>query len=101
MLPSIAVTPRVGSFALALVGSTRNVQEAALLRRSARVPAGSLAGRRSFALKRIAEAVFAILLDNINSAPAKQQLLMLSAQDSCLCLDLHSIFSYRSAILHQ
>jgi hypothetical protein len=44
MVPSIAVMPREGSFALAFLGRTRKVQE----------PALSLsAGRKSFALKRI------------------------------------------------
>ena len=53
MVPSIAVMPREGSFALALFGRMRKVQE----------PAFSLsAGRKSFALKRIEGLV--ILLGN-------------------------------------
>jgi hypothetical protein len=47
------------------------------------------------------EAFLAILVDNIDLVSAKQQLFMLGIQDSCAYLDLHSIFSQRSAILHQ
>ena len=74
MVPSIAVTPRLGSFALALFGSTRNIQELsffALLPTRAR--ADSSAGRRSFVLKRMAEAFLTILPDNINLVSAKRQ----------------------------
>jgi hypothetical protein len=53
MVPSIAVMPREGSFALAFFGRTRNVQES---------PFSLSAGRRSFASKRIFEAGFVILL---------------------------------------
>ncbi len=53
MVPSIAVMPREGSFALAFFGRMRKVQE----------PAFSLsAGRKSFALKRILEGVLVICL---------------------------------------
>jgi hypothetical protein len=53
MVPSTVVMPREGSFALAFFGRTRKVQE----------PAFSLsAGRKSFALKRILEAVLVICL---------------------------------------
>ena len=53
MVPSIAVIPREGSFALAFFGRMRKVQE----------PAFALsAGRKSFALKRILEAGFVTLL---------------------------------------
>ena len=53
MVPSIAVIPREGSFALAFFGRTRKVQE----------PAFSLsAGRKSFALKRIDVLVICLVL---------------------------------------
>ena len=53
MVPSIAVMPRDGSFALAFFGRMRKLQE----------PAFSLsAGRKSFALKRILEAGLVTLL---------------------------------------
>jgi hypothetical protein len=53
MVPSTAVMPREGSFALAVFGKMRNVQESAF---------ALSAGRRSFALKRILEAVLVICL---------------------------------------
>src|SRR6266853_2526498 len=53
MVPSIAVMPREGSFALAFFGRMRKIQK----------PFFSLsAGRKSFALKRILEAALVILL---------------------------------------
>lgn len=55
MVPSTAVMPRDGSFALALFGRVRKVQEPAF---------AVAAGRKSFALKRILEAVLVILLDS-------------------------------------
>src|SRR5215831_3719134 len=48
MVPSTVVMPRVGSVALALPGRTRKVQE---------LPFAACAGRKSFAMKRIFEAV--------------------------------------------
>src|SRR5262245_37763200 len=51
MVPSTVVMLRVGSFALALPGRTRKVQE---------LPFAASAGRKSFALKRIFEAVLVI-----------------------------------------
>jgi hypothetical protein len=51
MVPSIAVMPREGSFALASFGRVRKVQEPTF---------AVAAGRKSFALKRILEAVFVI-----------------------------------------
>jgi hypothetical protein len=51
MVPSTAVMPREGSFALAFFGSVRNGQEP---------PFALAAGRKSFALKRILEAVSVI-----------------------------------------
>ena len=57
MVPSIAVMPREGSFALALFGRIRKVH----------VSVFSLsAGRQSFALKRILEAVLVTLPDSTN-----------------------------------
>jgi hypothetical protein len=53
IVPSIAVMPREGSFALAPFGRTRKVQESTL---------ALSAGRKSFALKRILEAILVILL---------------------------------------
>ena len=53
MVPSIAVMPREGSFALAFFGRMRKVQESAF---------SLSAGRKSFALKRILEAVLVTLL---------------------------------------
>ena len=67
MVPSIAVIPRDGSFALAFFGRMRKVQES---------PFSLSAGRKSFALKRIE--VLVILLDNTNRVPAKQQLFALA-----------------------
>jgi hypothetical protein len=81
-MPSIAITPRDGSFALALFGRIRKVHESPCFAlSSAPERADSSAGRRSFALKRIAEAFLDILLDNIYLVSAKQQLLMPGAQD--------------------
>ena len=55
MVPSTVVMPREGSLALAFFGRVRNVHE----------PTFSLAaGRKSFALKRILEAVLVISLTN-------------------------------------
>ena len=51
MVPSIGVMPREGSFALAVGGRVRNIQE---------LPFSVSAGRRSFALKRIWKAVLVI-----------------------------------------
>ena len=51
MVPSTVVMPREGSFALASFGRVRKVQESTFA-----VPAG----RKSFALKRILEAVLVI-----------------------------------------
>src|SRR4029453_16784448 len=56
ILPSIAVMPREGSFALAFFGRTRKVQEPVLV---------LSAGRKSFALKRILEAVLVICLASV------------------------------------
>src|SRR5438046_5140663 len=53
MVPSTAVMPRDGSFALAFFGRMRNVQESAF---------SLSAGRNSFALKRILEAFFVMSL---------------------------------------
>ncbi len=53
MVPSIAVMPRDGSFALAVFGRMRKVHES---------PFSLSAGRKSFALKRILEAVLFICL---------------------------------------
>src|SRR5262249_17425735 len=64
MVPSIAVMPRDGSFALAFFGRIRNIHESVF-------PLS--AGRKSFALKRIV--VLVIFLDNTNCVPAKQQLI--------------------------
>src|SRR6478672_10744488 len=65
-VPSIAVIPREGSFALASFGRMRNVQESAF---------GPSAGCKSFALKRILEAD----LDNFGIvklfAPNEQRML--------------------------
>src|SRR5213080_3437905 len=59
MVPSIVVMPREGSLALAFFGTMRKVQE----------PSFSLsAGRRSFALKRILEAVLVICLVSLTDA---------------------------------
>ena len=69
MVPSIAVTLRDGSFALAFFGRMRKLQESAFAVAS---------GRRSCALKRIV--VLVILLDNTNRVPAKQQLFALVNQ---------------------
>ena len=52
MVPSTDVMLREGSFALALFGRVRKVQEP---------PFAVVAGRKSFALKRILEAVLVIL----------------------------------------
>src|SRR5512133_1561948 len=62
MVPSIAVMPREGSLALAFLGKMRKAQESAFSRWSARGRAGSIAGRKSFALKRILEAALVICL---------------------------------------
>ena len=51
MVPSIAIMPREGSLALAVFGRVRKLQES---------PRVLSAGRRSFALKRILEAVLVI-----------------------------------------
>jgi hypothetical protein len=51
MVPSIVVMPREGSFALAFFGRVRKVQEPTF---------AVAAGRKSFALKRIFEAVWGI-----------------------------------------
>ena len=56
--------PRDGSLALAFFGRMRKAQKS---------PFSLSAGRNSFALKRIV--VLAILLNNTNRVPAKQQLL--------------------------
>ena len=56
-MPSTAVMPRDGSFALAFFGRTRKLQE--------RVLALST-GRQSFALKRILEAVLVIFMRGVN-----------------------------------
>ena len=53
MVPSIAVMPREVSFALAFFGRTRKLQESAF---------ALSAGRKSFALKPILEAVLLTLL---------------------------------------
>src|SRR6266853_2867659 len=53
MVPSTVVMPREGSFALASFGRVRNVQEPAF---------AVAAGRKTFALKRIVEAVLVIFL---------------------------------------
>ena len=53
MVPSTVVMPREGSFALASFGRVRKVQEPTL---------AVAVGRKSFALKRILEAVLVILL---------------------------------------
>jgi hypothetical protein len=53
MVPSTVVKPRDGSFALASFGRVRKVQERAFT---------VAAGRKSFALKRILEAVLVIFL---------------------------------------
>ena len=58
MVPSIAIMPREGNFALADFGRVRNVQE----------PSFAVAGRKSFALKRILEAVFVICLISLIDA---------------------------------
>jgi hypothetical protein len=50
MVPSTVVMPREGSFALASFGTIRKVQE----------PTFAVAGRKSFALKRILEAFLVI-----------------------------------------
>ena len=55
-MPSIVVMPRDGSFALALFGRTRKLQERVF---------GLPAGRQSFALKRILEAVLVIFLSGV------------------------------------
>jgi hypothetical protein len=52
MVPSTVVIPREGSFALAVLGKVRKLQEPQFL---------VAAGRRSFALKRILELVLIIL----------------------------------------
>ena len=52
MVPSIAVMPREGSFALAFFGRTRNVQEPTL---------SVAAGRKSFVLKRIEVLVICLM----------------------------------------
>lgn len=52
MVPSTVVMPREGSFALASFGRVRKVQEPTFV---------GAAGRKSFALKRILEAVLVIL----------------------------------------
>jgi hypothetical protein len=62
IVPSIAIMPREGSFALLFFGRMRNIHESAF---------SLAAGRKSFALKRIV--VLVILLDNTNRVPAKQQ----------------------------
>ena len=51
MVPSTVVMPREGSFALAFFGRVRKVQEPTF---------AVAAGRKSFALKRILEAVLVI-----------------------------------------
>jgi hypothetical protein len=53
MVPSTVVMPREGSFALSSLGRVRKVQEPTF---------AVAAGRNSFALKRILEAVLVILL---------------------------------------
>jgi hypothetical protein len=53
MVPSTVVMPREGSFALAFFGRVRKVQEPTF---------AVAAGRKSFALKRILEAVLVIFL---------------------------------------
>src|SRR5207248_11699525 len=55
MVPSTAVMPREGSFALAFFGRLRKVQASAL---------SLSAGRKSFALKRILEAVLVTGITN-------------------------------------
>ncbi len=57
MVPSTVVIPRAGSFALAAFGRVRNVQEPAF---------AVVAGRKSFALKRILETVFATFSSWLN-----------------------------------
>ena len=56
MVPSIAVMPREGTFALAFFGRMRKLHEPAF---------PFSAGRNSFALKRILEAVFVICLVSV------------------------------------
>jgi hypothetical protein len=52
MVPSTVVMPREGSFELAVFGKVRKLQE----------PPFAVAGRKSFALKRILEVVLVILV---------------------------------------
>src|ERR1051325_6852644 len=58
MVPSTVVMPREGSFALASFGRVRKVQEPAF---------AAAAGRKSFALKRILEAVGIILKNRLRA----------------------------------
>jgi hypothetical protein len=67
MVPSTAVIPRDGSFALAFFGRIRKLQES---------PFVVSAGRESFALKRIV--VLVIWFDNTNWVPAKRHLFALA-----------------------
>ena len=64
MVPSIAVMPRDGSFALAFFGRMRKVHDS---------PFSLCAGRKSFALKRIE--VLVTLLGITDQVPGKQQLI--------------------------
>src|SRR5438874_541214 len=64
MVPSIAVMPRDGSFALAFFGRMRKVHD---------LPFSPSAGRKSFALKRIEGLV--TLLGTTVQVPGKQQLI--------------------------
>jgi hypothetical protein len=59
MVPSTDIIPREGSFALAFFGRTRNAQELAF---------ALVAGRRSFALKRILERALVIFTFNSESS---------------------------------
>jgi hypothetical protein len=66
MVPSTAVMPRDGSLALAFFGRVRKVQESDFL---------LCAGRKSFALKRILEAVLVTLLGITDQVLGKQRLI--------------------------